>query len=83
MPDDIPDKINPEDLRIEKIDRRHITQINNFESSYKELKDFLVEDALGNQEMAISTTYLWFYNPKNELLMLQFWLMQSEFMVQD
>src|SRR3989338_399633 len=67
MPDDIPEKIKPEDLRIEKIDRRHSTKINNFKSSNKELKDFLVEDALDNQEMAISTTYLWFYNPKNEL----------------
>ncbi len=67
MPLELPEKIRPEDLRIEKLSNRHTKIISNFQTSNKELKDFLIEDALDNQEMAISTTYLWFYNPKNEL----------------
>ena len=64
---DIPEKISPSDLRIEKLSEHNKEIINNFQTSNKELKDFLIEDALNNQEMAISTSYLWFYNPKNEL----------------
>ena len=60
-------KILPSDLRIEKLSNRHTEIVNEFQTYNKELKDFLVEDALANQEMAISTTYLWLYNPKNEL----------------
>ncbi len=67
MTKDAPEKISLSDLRIEKLSKRHNKIIDNFQSSNKELKDFLVEDALDNQEMAISTTYLWFFNPKNEL----------------
>lgn len=63
----IVNKILTADLRIEKLSKRHTKIIDNFQTSNKELKDFLIEDALDNQEMAISTTYLWFYNPKNEL----------------
>lgn len=32
-----------------------------------ELKDFLIEDAIENQEMEISSTYLFFHNPSNKL----------------
>jgi len=55
------------DLRIEVIGPEHKQYVNGFESNNKELRDFLVEDALKNQEIGISTTYLWFYNPKNRL----------------
>ncbi|MBX4196585.1 hypothetical protein KW805_03280 [Candidatus Pacearchaeota archaeon] len=60
--------IKKEDLRIEKLDTRHVAIIREFKSSEKELEDFLVEDALNNQEMGISTTYLIFYNPLNKLV---------------
>ena len=68
MDSDVPSEILPTDLRIERLSDRHKEIIENFQSSNKELKDFLIEDALENQEMAISTTYLWFYNPKNEFV---------------
>jgi hypothetical protein len=55
------------DLRIEVIGPEHRHSVNGFESDNKELRDFLVEDALKNQEIGISTTYLWFYNPENRL----------------
>lgn len=62
------DKILPEALRIEKLGRRHLNIIKTFDTDVKELKDFLVEDAYNNQEISISTTYLWFYNPENKLV---------------
>lgn len=62
------DKIDKKDIRIETINKSHGEIIKNFKTENKELKDFLVEDALRNQELAISTTYLWFYRPTNEVL---------------
>lgn len=62
------DKIDDSELRIEKLSSRQLDVIKNFETDTKELKDFLVDDALRNQEMGISTTYLWFYNPTNEIV---------------
>ena len=62
--DDIPYK----ELRIEKLDERHLGLLGKFETDVKDLKDFLVEDAYNNQQLGISTTYLWFYNPTNELV---------------
>lgn len=56
------------DIRIEKINNHYSGIIKDFKTSNKELKDFLIEDALTNQEMNISTTYIWFYNPKNKLI---------------
>ena len=44
-------KINIEDLRVEKISNRHISTLEKFKSSNKELKDFLIDDALENQEI--------------------------------
>ncbi len=61
-------KISVEDLRVEKISDRHVPILMEFKSSNKELRDFLIEDALENQEISISTTYLIFYNPLNKLL---------------
>ncbi len=66
-------KINIKDLRVEIIEERHSEIIKNFNVDEKnpeevELKDFLIEDALKNQLMGISTTYLWFYNPNNTLI---------------
>lgn len=59
--------ISPEDLRREQLSEKHKDIINHFETDETELKKFLIEDALNNQDLAISNTYLWFYNPKNEL----------------
>lgn len=56
------------DIRIEKINEHQLSIIKDFKTSNQELKDFLVEDALTNEEMGISSTYLWFYNPKNKLI---------------
>ena len=63
---EVKEKAKPEDLRIEKLSRRHGDIIKAFETDTKELKDFLIEDAINNQEMAISTTYLWFYRPADQ-----------------
>ncbi len=64
----MPEKIKAEGLRIEKLEPRHKELLNSFQTSNKELKDFLVEDAFKNQELAISTTYVWFYAKTNELV---------------
>ena len=52
------DKINIEDIRIERMGKKH--DISNFQSYEQELVDFLLEDALKNQDNRISVTYLWF-----------------------
>lgn len=59
-------KIKPEEIRIERIHSYH--QINKFISYEKELVDFLVEDALKNQNKKISVTYLWFLKETNRLI---------------
>ena len=66
MPEE--DKIPYKDIRIEKLEERHINLLGKFEAIAKDLKDFLIQDAYKNQEMAISTTYLWFHNPTNDLV---------------
>lgn len=53
--------------RAEIISPEHEKYFESFESDNKELVDFLVQDALKNHELGISTTYLWFYNPDNRL----------------
>jgi predicted GNAT family N-acyltransferase len=60
-------KISMKDLRIEVVSSENVQYAEGFETDNKELRDFLVEDALKNQEVGISTTYLWFYNPGNQL----------------
>jgi len=61
-------ELQVKDLRIEVVSSGHKQYIECFESDNEELKDFLIEDALKNQEVGISTTYLWFYNPDNKLV---------------
>ena len=62
------------DLRVEKLSEKHIDAINGFEIDTAkpdevELKKFLNEDALANQERdSISKTYLVFYNDNNALI---------------
>ncbi len=66
MPDS--SRIQLGELRVEVLEERHLELLKRFEADVKELKDFLVEDAYNNQQWAISTTYLWFYNPTNDLV---------------
>lgn len=56
------EKIDVNDIKIEKITPKH--DLTYFKSYEKELVNFLVEDALDNQEKRISTTYLWFVEDK-------------------
>ena len=62
------EKIKLGDIEIKQIDESHKSIIFNFKSYEKELVDFLVEDALDNQNKKISTTYLWFYTSTGELV---------------
>lgn len=66
MEEQRPPKIKLEELHIEIINLGH--NVNNFKSYEQELVDFLIEDALDNQQKKISATYLWFYKPKDELV---------------
>ncbi len=59
-------KIRLEELRIEIINSNH--KVSSFKSYEQELVEFLIEDALDNQQKKISTTYIWSYKPKNELV---------------
>jgi len=62
------DKINREDIDIQKLNDSHKPILSSFKSYEKELADFLVEDAIDNQGRSISITYLWFYKPTKELV---------------
>ena len=55
------EKIKPEELRIDKLESKYRELLNNFTTSTKELKDFLIQDALNNQNQRLSVTFLWFY----------------------
>ena len=63
----MPEKIKPEDIKVERLAAVHASLLTNFSTDNNELKAFLVEDALKNQQLSISTTYLWFYSPTGEL----------------
>lgn len=60
--------IKPEELRVEKLDNRHLYVIDKFKSSNIDLTNFLKEDSLRNERLSINSTYLLFYNPLNELV---------------
>jgi ribosomal protein S18 acetylase RimI-like enzyme len=50
------------DLNIIALDNSHLDLIRNFKSSDVDLSNFLVDDALNNQNIKISKTYLAFKN---------------------
>ena len=52
------EKITASDVKIVRINDAH--NIKSFKSYEQELVNFLVEDALNNQDHQISVTYLWF-----------------------
>jgi len=62
------EKIKTEELRVEKLGKVHEEIIRSFQSYEKELRDFLLQDALNQQERKISVTYLWFLRKTNELV---------------
>ncbi len=62
------EKIVLTEIEIQKLDSSHKQILLNFRSYEQELVDFLIEDALDNQNKKISTTYLWFYKPTKELV---------------
>ncbi|VVB60701.1 Acetyltransferase (GNAT) domain protein [uncultured archaeon] len=62
------EKIPQDNLKVEKLSEKHKNILETFKTENVELKKFLVEDALRNQELVISNTYLWFYKPNNELV---------------
>ncbi len=64
MSDDIPS----EELRLEKLSERHRDILATFYAKDSDFRDFLIDDALKQQEDTISTTYLFFYNPENKLV---------------
>ncbi|MDP3734045.1 MAG: GNAT family N-acetyltransferase [Nanoarchaeota archaeon] len=53
-------KLIVNDLKIERISENH--NLKEFKSYEQELTNFLMEDALNNQNHRISVTYLWFLN---------------------
>ncbi len=61
------ERVKIEDIGIQQINDSHKSVISIFKSYEKELVDFLVEDALDNQNKKISITYLWFCKPTKEL----------------
>ena len=68
MSNKIKESIPIDDIEIKPIHYKHKTLLNQFKTNNKELKDFLTEDALNNQEMCISKTYLWLYKPTGDLI---------------
>ena len=62
------EKINPEEIRIEKLNEAHENITKEIKSYEPELVNFLVEDSLNQQKRKISVTYLWFLRKTNELL---------------
>jgi len=62
------EQIKGEEIRIEKLSVSHTELIRSFKSYESELVDFLIEDALDNQDKKVSVTYLWFLRSSNELI---------------
>ena len=60
--------IEADKLRIVKLNSKHSDILEKFETEIKELKDFLIEDSITSQNIAISNTYLLFYNPEDKLV---------------
>jgi ribosomal protein S18 acetylase RimI-like enzyme len=56
----------PTDIDIKPISKEHNNLINDFKTYEPELKKYLVEDALNDQEINLSKTFLLFY--KNNLV---------------
>jgi GNAT superfamily N-acetyltransferase len=48
------------ELEFVKIEKKYVSLLNEFQTWQKDLKDFLIEDAIKNQETYISTTYIIF-----------------------
>ncbi|MDP3698881.1 MAG: GNAT family N-acetyltransferase [Nanoarchaeota archaeon] len=64
----VKEKVLITDIDVQRLDISHKSILLNFKSYEQELVDFLIEDALDNQNKKISATYLWFYKPTKELV---------------
>ena len=62
------EKVKTEYIDIQQINDAHKSVILTFKSYEKELVNFLIEDALDNQNRKISITYLWFLKSNKELV---------------
>lgn len=60
--------ITANQIMIEHLSSTHKEYLKNFKSYETELMDFLVEDALENQNKKISKTYLWFLKSSKEII---------------
>ena len=60
MTDVLPDYTNLKQLIFRRLEERYDSLINQFQSSNRNLKDYLVEDALRDQNLCVSTTRLVF-----------------------
>ena len=52
-------------LTFERLDGKHSELLKSFQCCQKDLKDFLLDDAIPNQKKGISVTYLFFSKEKN------------------
>ena len=68
MEDEKKEKIPASHLRIEKLSPAHTNILSNLESYEPELVNFLVEDALDQQNKMLSITYLWFIKGTNDFV---------------
>jgi GNAT superfamily N-acetyltransferase len=62
------EKINVTELEIRKITGFDKPSLTGFKSYEPELVDFLIQDALDNQDRQMSVTYLWFLKSTKELV---------------
>ena len=52
--------VSLKEVHFERIKKKHLDLIKSFQTWQQELRDFLVEDAIRNQELCVSSTYLLF-----------------------
>jgi len=64
----MPEKMAADEIKVERISESHRNLLAGFKSHEKELVDFLLQDALSNQDTHISTTHLWIEKQSNKLI---------------
>jgi ribosomal protein S18 acetylase RimI-like enzyme len=62
------EKILAKEMKVEILRESHLSLLNGFCSSEKELKDYLIEDSFRQQSNKICITYLWFHRITQELV---------------
>lgn len=61
-------KISENEIWITKVDKKYIKLFDSFSTSEQDLVDFLKEDSIYNQQIKLSTTYLFLDNKKENIL---------------